>query len=36
MLERSKTDENGKPVHEECYVLQISLLKKRPPESTHS
>jgi hypothetical protein len=27
-LETAKTDETGKPVHEECYVLHISLLKK--------
>jgi hypothetical protein len=36
ILESSKTDENGKPVHGECYVLQISILKKQPPESTRS
>jgi hypothetical protein len=34
VLEASKTDENGKPVHEECYVLNLSLLKKQPPAST--
>jgi hypothetical protein len=33
-LEASKTDENGQPVHEECYVLHLSLLKKQPPTST--
>jgi hypothetical protein len=34
VLESSKTDEDGKPVHEECYVINISLLKKLPPKST--
>lgn len=28
-LEISKTDHNGKAVHEECYVL---ALKKEPPQ----
>jgi hypothetical protein len=31
-LETAKIDENGKPVHEECYVQQICLRKSiRPP-----
>jgi hypothetical protein len=34
ILESSKTDEHGKPVHEECYVLDVSVLKKQPPKST--
>jgi hypothetical protein len=34
ILERSKTDEAGKPVHEECYVLKLSLFKKQAPTST--
>jgi hypothetical protein len=33
LLETSKTDEKGQPVHEECYVLNLSLLKKQPPSS---
>jgi hypothetical protein len=31
-LETTKTDESGKPVHEECYVGKISVNKAaRPP-----
>lgn len=30
-LETSKTDEYGKAVHEECYVLKIS---SKPPQTT--
>jgi hypothetical protein len=31
-LETAKVDENGKPVHEECYVQKISLkMSIRPP-----
>jgi hypothetical protein len=26
-LETSKTDEHGKAVHEDCYVLKITLLR---------
>ncbi|HEY6370591.1 MAG TPA: hypothetical protein VIX37_08425 [Candidatus Sulfotelmatobacter sp.] len=26
-LENSKTDEGGKAVHEECYVLKLALLR---------
>jgi hypothetical protein len=36
ILERSKTDEHGKSVHEECYALHLSLLEKQPPKSTHN
>jgi hypothetical protein len=30
-IETSKTDENGRAVHEECYVLKIKAMLKRPP-----
>ena len=33
ILEASKTDEGGKAVHEECYVLNLRL--KRPTSKGH-
>jgi len=33
-LEDSKTDENGKAVHEECYVLKIKASAKKPPTNS--
>jgi hypothetical protein len=30
-LEKAKTDENGKAVHEECYVLRNQLKDKTQP-----
>jgi hypothetical protein len=30
-LESSKTDENGKTVHEECYVLDLQLKRATTP-----
>ena len=29
-LETAKTDESGKPVHEECYVARVALNTMRP------
>jgi hypothetical protein len=34
-VESSKTDENGKAIHEDCYVSKLSQtrLGKRPPKA---
>jgi hypothetical protein len=32
-LETSKTDENGKAVHEPCYVLKVKLLLATMPSA---
>jgi hypothetical protein len=31
MLETSKTDEHGRAIHEECYVMKINLHKAMLP-----
>jgi hypothetical protein len=31
-LATAKTDDNGKVVHEECYVHEMTLMTKRPSE----
>jgi hypothetical protein len=30
-LEQAKVTEDGKPVHEECFVAKIRLSKRKPP-----
>jgi hypothetical protein len=36
-VESSKTDENGKAVHEECYLLTLRLKQARPrPNSSNA
>jgi hypothetical protein len=30
-LERAKVSEEGKPVHEECFVAKIRLSRREPP-----
>jgi len=30
-LERAKVSEEGKPMHEECFVAKIRLSKRDPP-----
>jgi hypothetical protein len=32
-MENCKTDENGRAVHEECYVLKIKATSKKPQTS---
>lgn len=34
IIEKCKTDENGKAVHEECYVLKIRATLKKPPTNS--
>jgi hypothetical protein len=34
-LETSKTDENGRAVHEDCYVKQLSASHPAPAEPRH-
>jgi hypothetical protein len=33
-LETTKTNEDGKAVHEECYIKSISRLRSEPSSST--
>jgi hypothetical protein len=35
-LDTSKTDENGKDVHEECYVLRMRLRRATSNDDAHS
>jgi hypothetical protein len=35
-LETGKTDEDGKAVHEDCYVLRMMRVKERTPPSKAS
>jgi len=32
-LERAKVSEEGKPVHEECFIAKIRLSKRNPAAS---
>lgn len=32
-LESGKIDENGRPIHEECYLLKIELKAATTPQS---
>jgi|HubBroStandDraft_2_1064218.scaffolds.fasta_scaffold194970_2 hypothetical protein len=38
-LETAKTDEDGKPIHEECYLAKICgkvpLTPRKPPATQH-
>ncbi len=35
-LDPSKTDENGKAIHEECYVLRMRLRRATNKDDAHS
>jgi len=35
-LETSKTDENGRAVHEECYIKRLLASLQDPPSPQHT
>jgi hypothetical protein len=35
-LETAKTDENGKPVHEHCYIHRLLAARHDPPAPQHA
>jgi hypothetical protein len=35
-LETSKTDEKGKPIHEDCYVQRLLASLQDPPNPQHT
>jgi hypothetical protein len=35
-IEASKTDEDGKPVHEDCYVRRLMAAPQDPPNPQHT
>jgi hypothetical protein len=35
VLETAKTDENGKPVHEDCYIKRLLAALQDPPDPHH-
>ena len=35
-VETAKTDENGKPVHEDCYIQLLLASPQDPPSPQHT